>query len=156
MRAQLLLCLATLYCSTRAAAFRNGDFVQTARKAQFHEVNKAHAVLMLSLLHPPPPLTLTRTSHIAFAPQSRTQWHDLLGHHCPRFGIDRLVSKKTDGQGFMPLNLHIPPWDGIFQVEQPRQLLSLVCQCQSQCKNCCILAPSQRSLTCQIIQVVHQ
>ncbi|MEW5302798.1 MAG: hypothetical protein WDW36_005545 [Sanguina aurantia] len=46
--------------ATTAQAFRSGDFVQTARKAQFHE--------------------------------SRTQWHDLLGHHCPRFGVDRLVA----------------------------------------------------------------
>uniref|UniRef100_A0A7S0X0S9 Transmembrane 9 superfamily member n=1 Tax=Chlamydomonas leiostraca TaxID=1034604 RepID=A0A7S0X0S9_9CHLO len=48
------------YLAIQAQAFRDGDFIQTARKAQFH--------------------------------QQRTNWHDLLGHHCPRFGNDRVVA----------------------------------------------------------------
>ncbi|KAG1680941.1 hypothetical protein FOA52_009900 [Chlamydomonas sp. UWO 241] len=51
----VLSCLAS-----GAAAFREGEFIPTARKAQFHEV--------------------------------RTQWHDLMGSHCPRFGQERLVA----------------------------------------------------------------
>ncbi|KAF5843216.1 hypothetical protein DUNSADRAFT_892 [Dunaliella salina] len=41
-------------------AFRDGDFIQSARKSQFHG--------------------------------QRTHWHDLLGHHCPRYGHQRLVA----------------------------------------------------------------
>jgi len=51
--------LAVFSCFWVSHAFREGDFIQTARKAQFH--------------------------------QTRTHWHDLLGHHCPKFGVDRTV-----------------------------------------------------------------
>ncbi|PNW88892.1 hypothetical protein CHLRE_01g049450v5 [Chlamydomonas reinhardtii] len=56
----LLSVLASLSPLALATTFRDGDYIHTSRKAQFH--------------------------------QSRTNWQDLLGQHCPRFGIDRLVA----------------------------------------------------------------
>ncbi|KAG2430751.1 hypothetical protein HYH02_013590 [Chlamydomonas schloesseri] len=56
----LLSVFASLAPLALATTFRDGDYIHTSRKAQFH--------------------------------QSRTNWQDLLGQHCPRFGIDRLVA----------------------------------------------------------------
>lgn len=51
--------LGSCYLLGSTSAHRDGDYIHTARKSQFH--------------------------------QQRTNWHDVLGHHCPRFGMDRLV-----------------------------------------------------------------
>ena len=67
-----------------ASSFREGEFVPTARRAQFHGVR-----LCLSLSG----LESCRFAASTVALQARTTWHDLLGRHCPRFGQDRVVSK---------------------------------------------------------------
>lgn len=60
-RALGLLLLSFLAHAT--LGFREGDFIQTARRAQFQK--------------------------------KRTNWHDLLGHHCPRFGEGRVVRPQA-------------------------------------------------------------
>ncbi|GIL55624.1 hypothetical protein Vafri_11157 [Volvox africanus] len=50
----------TFFLHVNATSFRDGDYIHTSRRSQFH--------------------------------QARTNWQDLLGQHCPRFGIDRLVA----------------------------------------------------------------
>jgi hypothetical protein len=85
-----------------ALAFRDGEYIPSARKAQFHEVREAGSPcrcpcsmaiwrsdpdhrLPACPPHPHPP-------HHPLLLQTRTQWHDMLGNHCPRFGQDRLVA----------------------------------------------------------------
>ncbi|EFN54175.1 hypothetical protein CHLNCDRAFT_17489, partial [Chlorella variabilis] len=52
--------LLLLVASCRGTEFQEGDFVPSARRAQFHG--------------------------------QRTHWHDILGQHCPKFGVKRLVA----------------------------------------------------------------
>lgn len=73
------------YFHFASANFLEGEFVPTARRAQFHGVRIAMPRMESSLyvtIAPVPQMML----------QVRTTWHDLLGRHCPRFGQDRVVS----------------------------------------------------------------
>mmetsp|Transcript_29464 Transcript_29464/g.83099 ORF Transcript_29464/g.83099 Transcript_29464/m.83099 type:complete len:241 (-) Transcript_29464:66-788(-) len=58
--AVLLVGVAALFPQETLGNFQEGEFVPTARRAQFDG--------------------------------KRTHWHDLLGRHCPRFGIDKVVA----------------------------------------------------------------
>lgn len=79
MRAAAWLAACAALCLLRpcGAEYRVGDFVPTARRGQFHGVRACAA-------RSAPVLT-------RLAPQSRTQWHDLLGRHCPKFGHTKTV-----------------------------------------------------------------
>ncbi|KAG2496464.1 hypothetical protein HYH03_005291 [Edaphochlamys debaryana] len=95
----IALCFALL-ARAEASSFRDGDYIHTSRKAQFHG--------------------------------SRTNWQDLLGQHCPRFGIDRLVAVpipkpqlpfgKTDTyklQLSFDGDRHLTPWVALLGEDAP-------------------------------------
>lgn len=93
--AQLLLLL--LFTRSIDGIHHEGDFIHTSRRAQFLRVRHV-------LQHPHIPYCSPR--HLGSARlrsalpddcsarhlQKRTQWHDLIEHHCPRFGHSRIVS----------------------------------------------------------------
>ena len=90
---RLLACLLLAAVGSKAN-FGDGDFVPAMRRGQFHGVSVilvwarggrnsatgAQGRRQTPALAPPPP------------PQHRTHWHDVLAHHCPKFGVDRLVA----------------------------------------------------------------
>lgn len=118
-RLLLLVLLAVAGCT--GSEFQDGDFVPAARRAQFHAVRPCRRwpppwgcfaapswiqLWLLAFKHSlysdvspgmcspcpcscspaqcplPPPACL----------QQRTHWHDILGQHCPKFGVKRLVA----------------------------------------------------------------
>ena len=84
MRAAAWLVACAALCALRLcdAEYHVGDFVPTARRAQFHGVRAAVCRSDRSAPERGPRL------------QSRTQWHDLLGRHCPKFGHSKTVRPR--------------------------------------------------------------
>ena len=78
--------------------FRSGEFVPTARRVQYHGVRRgrrgARRVDGKEKRAPPSqhPLTLTHNPPTSHTQQLRTQWVDLTGRHCPRFGDDATLA----------------------------------------------------------------
>ncbi len=96
----LLLLGLLVLLSGAAANFHEGDFIPSARRAQFGGVCQCQQV------HVPSESqwktdAATYDHFGAVLPdtlmlmQSRTHWHDLLGRHCPRFGEDHVVGLPT-------------------------------------------------------------
>ena len=84
MRAAAWLVACAALCALRLcdAEYHVGDFVPTARRAQFHGVRARLGATTAQ------PLSAARCL------QSRTQWHDLLGRHCPKFGHSKTVRPR--------------------------------------------------------------
>jgi len=87
MRAAAWLLACAALCALRPcdAEYHVGDFVPTARRAQFHGVRAAVVVVVAPTARP---------LSAACGLQSRTQWHDLLGRHCPKFGHSKTVRPR--------------------------------------------------------------
>lgn len=83
----LVLLLSACVNTARARTFHDGEFVASARRSQFRQV-----LLMLRVYVQQGcaycELPFTRYLHV----QQRTEWHDLLGRHCPRFGRHQVVT----------------------------------------------------------------
>ena len=73
------------YFQLASANFLEGEFVPTARRAQFQGVCTVMPRAQGQFV-----MTIAPDSQLML--QIRTTWHDLLGRHCPRFGQDRVVS----------------------------------------------------------------
>lgn len=119
-RLLLLVLLAVAGCT--GSEFQDGDFVPAARRAQFHAVrpcrrwppplgcfavlpgfsfgcwpsSTAHTALS-ACVHACSAFAVAaqpnaRALHPPALLQQRTHWHDILGQHCPKFGVKRLVA----------------------------------------------------------------
>lgn len=82
-----LLVLLLSACIANARTFHDGEYVTTARRSQFRQVLTAVLVCMSRPSSHVGKLTPTRLPM-----QQRTEWHDLLGRYCPRFGRHQVVT----------------------------------------------------------------
>jgi hypothetical protein len=90
----LLGAAAVLLLEQAAAVHHAGDFIHASRRGQFLKVGAqlGMAVCLLAGATHQQYLALTACACVPAVLQHRTQWHDLIEHHCPRFGQTRLVS----------------------------------------------------------------
>ncbi len=85
-RLALPLLLLVYLINPTDCSYQIGEYIQAAQRDQFKQV----CTIGISGAQSHAAVQLTRTPV-----QTRTHWHDLLGHYCPRFGRDRLVSNHT-------------------------------------------------------------
>ncbi|CAN1771922.1 hypothetical protein LINPERHAP1_LOCUS12044 [Linum perenne] len=95
------LALLILSLSSVSLAYRPGDIVPMSKMGQYHSVRFSISPFPFSW----PVIGRFRQFDLGYLNrllkifQSRTTWHDMIGKHCPIFGVNREVSFVSSSLG---------------------------------------------------------